>query len=123
MFEIFIHFGRCTCCLLPPFVKRQLPCLHKNSRNMLLLPPVHPETFGAQKSALWGCKLKVTRHADPQAKTPRTASSQQPACNPKEHQILSTAEAIAFAAQFWDPKVHPSMNFWRRALMMVWSRR
>ena len=25
MFEVFVPFGRCPCCLLPPFVNRQLP--------------------------------------------------------------------------------------------------
>ena len=42
------------------------------------------------------------------AKKPRTAGSQQPACTHKEHQGLSTAEATAFAAQFWDRKEHPT---------------
>ena len=41
MYENFVHFGRCVCCLLPLFVNRQLPCLHTNSRNVLLLPPMH----------------------------------------------------------------------------------
>ena len=26
MFEMFVRFGRCLCCLLPVFVNRQLPC-------------------------------------------------------------------------------------------------
>ena len=34
-------FGRCLCCLLPLFVNRQLPCLHTNSRNVLLLRLMH----------------------------------------------------------------------------------
>ena len=42
------------------------------------------------------------------AKRPRTAGSQQPACEHEEHQILSTSEAAAFAAQFWDRKTHPT---------------
>ena len=41
MFEIFVRFGRCMCCLLPLFFKRQLPCLHTNSRHGLLLPRMH----------------------------------------------------------------------------------
>ena len=52
--------------------------------------------------------MHVTRHAAKPAKKPRTASLQQPACSHEEHQILSTAEATAFAAQFWDHKEHPS---------------
>ena len=48
--------------------------------------------------------VQVTWHPAKQAKKPRTAGSQQPACNHKEHQILSTAEATAFANQFWDRK-------------------
>ena len=39
---------------------------------------------------------------------PRTAGSQQPSCTHKEHNILTTAEATAFAAQFWDRKTHPT---------------
>ena len=42
------------------------------------------------------------------AKKPRTAGSQQPACDHEEHQILSASEATAFAAQFWDKKTHPT---------------
>ena len=43
-----------------------------------------------------------------QAKKPRTAGSQQPACDHEEHQILSASEAAAFAAQYWDKKTHPT---------------
>ena len=45
MFEIFVRFGRCMCCLLPLFFNfnfnRQLPCLNTNSRHGLLLPRMH----------------------------------------------------------------------------------
>ena len=54
--------------------------------------------------------VKVTQEPAQQAKKPRTAGSQQPACSHKEHQILSTAEATAFASQFWDRKEHPSKD-------------
>ena len=51
----------------------------------------------------------MTRHEPgSQAKNPRTARSQPPACSHKEHDILTTAEATAFAAQFWDQKMHPT---------------
>ena len=50
--------------------------------------------------------MQVTRRPDSRAKKPRTGGSQQPACPHKDHQILSTAEAAAFAAQFWDKKTH-----------------
>ena len=36
MFEIFLRFGQCLCCLLPIFANRQPPCLHTNSHNVLL---------------------------------------------------------------------------------------
>ena len=42
------------------------------------------------------------------AKKPRTTRSQPPACSHKEHAILTTAEATAFAVQFWDRKTHPT---------------
>ena len=38
MFEIFVRFRRCVCCVLPLFVTRQLPCLHINLLHALLLP-------------------------------------------------------------------------------------
>ena len=41
MFEIFVRFGQCMCCLLPLFFNRQLPCLHINSHRGLLLPRMH----------------------------------------------------------------------------------
>ena len=52
--------------------------------------------------------VRVTRHPAKGAKKPRTGGSKQPACSHEEHQILSTAEAAAFATQFWDRKVHPT---------------
>ena len=53
--------------------------------------------------AEWVC---VTRRPAKQAKKPRTGGTPQPACSHEEHQILSTAEATAFAAQFWDCWFH-----------------
>ena len=43
--------------------------------------------------------VQVTRRPDLRAKKPRTGGSQQPACAHTEHDILSTTEAAAFAAQ------------------------
>ena len=54
MFEIFVRFGRCLCCLLPLFVNRQPPCPHTNSFHGLLLPLMHHRNLGAQKGSLWG---------------------------------------------------------------------
>ena len=69
-------------------------------------PGCTTKAFDAQKGSLWGAEwVQVTRRRPGiQAKKPRTASSQQPACTHKEHDILTTAEATAFAAQFWDGK-------------------
>ena len=52
--------------------------------------------------------VRVTRRPAKPAQKPRVVGSQQPACTHEEHQILSTAEAAAFATQFWDRKVHPN---------------
>ena len=41
MFKIFARFGQCLCSLLPPFVNRQPPCLHTNSRHAMLHPQMH----------------------------------------------------------------------------------
>ena len=48
IFEIFVLFGQCLWCLLPLFVNRQLPCLHTNSRNVLLLPPMHHRNLSSK---------------------------------------------------------------------------
>ena len=60
MFEIFVRFGRCLCCLLPWFVNRRLPCLHKNSCPVLLLPPKHHKSLWCAKElalgVLSGCR-------------------------------------------------------------------
>ena len=60
------------------------------------------------------------------AKKPRTSRSQQPACTHKEHQIRTSAEATAFAAQFWIGRYTPqrchSTSFWPRALTLMWRR-
>ena len=54
MFEIFVHFGRCLCCLLPLFVNRQLPCPHTNLRNVLLVRPMHHRNLWCGKEhTLW----------------------------------------------------------------------
>ena len=52
--------------------------------------------------------VRVTRQPNPRAKKTRTGGSQQPACDHAEHDILSTTEAAAFAAQFWDKKTYPT---------------
>ena len=54
MFDIFVPFGRWLCCLLPPFVNKQLPCLHTNSRNVLLLPPMHHKNLWCAKEHALG---------------------------------------------------------------------
>ena len=69
--------------------------------------PAAPQKPCANERALGGANwVKVTRKPGRQAKKPRTTGSQQPACPHKEHQNSSTAEATAFAAQFWDRKDH-----------------
>ena len=42
------------------------------------------------------------------AKRPHSYRSKQPACTHKEHNILTSAGATTFAAQFWDRKTHPT---------------
>ena len=53
--------------------------------------------------------VQVQRHGPGSwAKKPCTSRSQPLACTHKEHDILTTAEATAFAAQFWHQKTHPT---------------
>ena len=60
---------------------------------------------GLARGAEW---VRVTRRPAKPAQKPRVVGSQQPACTHEEHQILSTAEAAAFATQFRDREVHPN---------------
>ena len=57
MFEIFVLFGQCLCCLLPLFVNRQLPCLHKNSRKVLLLLLMHHRNLWCAKERALGVQI------------------------------------------------------------------
>ena len=108
MFEIFVRFGRCLCSLLPLFVNTQLPCLHTNSHHVLLLPPMHHKSFWCARARSAVVRWVQVHEPRSQAKKARTSRSQQPACTHKEHQILTYAEATAFAAQFLDWKVYPT---------------
>ena len=49
MFEISVHFARCVCCLLPPFVNRQLPYPYTNSHRMLLPPLIRHKSLWCAK--------------------------------------------------------------------------
>ena len=70
--------------------------------------------------------MKVTWEPARQAKKPCIAGSQHPACTHKEHQILTSAKATAFSAQYWDRKVHPTkasqQEFLPHALMLIWKK-
>ena len=78
-------------------------------------PRCTTETFGAQKSALWGANwVKVTWEPARQAKKPYTTGSQQ--------LHAQTRNTRFCPAQFWDCKDHAA-NFWRLALTLIWSRR
>ena len=57
MFEIFVRFGRCLRYSLPHFVNRQVPCLHTNSRHVLLLPLMHHRSLWFAKEHALGVKL------------------------------------------------------------------
>ena len=67
VFEIFVRFGWCVCCLLPPFVNRQLPCLHTNSHHVLLLPPYTTEAFGLDQKGLNSRDPQNPTENDPRA--------------------------------------------------------
>ena len=56
MFEIFVRFGQCLCCLLPSVVNRQPLCPHTNSRNVLLLPPMHHRNLWCTKERALGAQ-------------------------------------------------------------------
>ena len=55
---IFLSFlDVLLCCLLPVFVNTQPPCLHTNSRHVLLRPRCTTKAIGSEKSVLWWCRL------------------------------------------------------------------
>ena len=61
MFEIFVLFGWCLCCLLPAFVNRQSLCPGIHSRHVLLHPQMHHRNLWFAKEhalgVLPGCRL------------------------------------------------------------------
>ena len=61
MFEIFVFFGKCLCCLLAVFVNRQPLCPDTNSRHVLLHPRMHRNNLWFAKEhalgVLPGCRL------------------------------------------------------------------
>ena len=67
-------------------------------------PGCTTKAFGRKRARSGGVRwVQVARHEpSSRAKKPRTSRSQPPACSHKEHDILTTAEATTFAAQFWD---------------------
>ena len=68
----------------------------------LLLPPMH------RKSLSGGVRWVQLHEPGSWAKKACSSRSQQPARTCKGHQILTSAEATAFAAQFLDRKVYPT---------------
>ena len=96
--------------LLAAFLCQQTATMSAYKFTRCCFPRCTTETFGAQNSGCGGANWAHVSRDEPsrKAQRPRTASSQQPACTHKEHQILTTVEATAFAAQFWDRKEHPS---------------
>ena len=83
---------------------------HKFTPRAVASPDAPQKPLTCKRARSGGAQwVRVARHEPgSQAKKPRTARSQPPACSHKEHDILTTAEATAFAAQFWDQKMHPN---------------
>ena len=108
MFEIFVRFG----VLLAASCFQQAAAMssYTFTPRAVASPdaPQKPLTHKRARSggAEW---VQVIRHEPgSRAKKPRTSRSQPPACSHKEHAILTTAEATAFAAQFWDRRLGAS---------------
>ena len=82
-----------------------------NLHHVLLLPLIAPQKPPVRKRARSGGARWVQVHQPgSRAKKARTTKSQQPACTHKEHQILTSAEAEAFAAHFLDRRPHKGLT-------------
>ena len=111
MFENFVCFGRYVCCPLAPFCQQaHTMSAYKFTQQAVASPEAQQKPLERKRASSGGASWAQVSREDPgrKAKKPRTSSSQQPACTHKEHQILPTAEATAFANQFWDCTVHPN---------------
>ena len=106
----FVRF-RGSVPLLPHLCPLSVPEVGYKFTPRAVASPDAPQKRLVRKRARSGGAqwLRVNRHEPgSQAKKPRTAKSQQPAYTHKEHDILSTVEATALAAQFLDQKVYPT---------------
>ena len=105
MFEIFIKFGRCLCCLLPLFVNRQLPCLPTNSHHALSLPPMHHRNPWCAKERAPGVKggalgTGVSGRAWQEGQKALYSWFTATCMHPQAEPDSVHAEASAFGAQF-----------------------
>ena len=81
---------------------------YKFTQRAVASPDAPQKPLVRKRARSGGVRWVQVHEPGSQAKKPHTAGSQQPACDHKEHQILSASEAAAFAAQFWDKKTHPT---------------
>ena len=81
---------------------------YKFTQRAVASPDAPQKPLVRKRAHSGGVRWVQVHEPGSQAKKPRTAGSQQPACDHEEHQILSASEAAAFAAQFWDKKTHPT---------------
>ena len=94
---IFLSFlgGACVACCLFLSTGSHEVCIQIHAMCCCVLRCT-TKAIGSEKSALWRCKLGAGYgHMSPSiAKRPLAAGSKQPACTHKEHQILTTTEAV-----------------------------
>ena len=129
MCDIFVHFGRCLCCLLPPFVNRQSPCPHTNSRNGLLhLPMHHRNLWFAKEHALAvqiGCRLLVRSPPAKQKSLALLVRSNLHA-NTRSTRFYPLLRPPLLQPSFGIKRLTPprlrNMNFWQPASTLVWSK-
>ena len=81
---------------------------YKFTQRAVASPDAPHKPLVRKRARSGGVRWVQVHEPGSRAKKPRTGGSQQHACTHKEHDILSTAEAAAFAAQFWDKKTHPT---------------
>ena len=109
MFEIFVRFGWCLCCLLPLLLTgRNYVCIQIHTQCAVASPNAAQKPLVRKRARSRGARRVQVHEPGSRAKKSHTTKSQQPACTHKEHPILTSTEATAFADQTFEHRLGTS---------------